>query len=156
MYNSKAAQELRGQLSGLLSEKAELQDAVSFYRDLMDVGTEAEGLRVADLALFSTGTPSVYQFSVLITQVAEKRRYVGGEVIVKVIGLMGEQRETVTFSQDNAVVGFPLKFRFRYFQDLVGQLKLPEGFRPERVSVDVQQKRKAPVSADFEWVIQQA
>ena len=80
----------------------------------------------------------------------------GGEVIVKVIGLMGEQRETVTFSQDNAVVGFPLKFRFRYFQDLVGQLKLPEGFRPERVSVDVQQKSKAPVSADFEWVIQQA
>ena len=71
----KAAQELRGQLSGLLSEKAELQDAVSFYRDLMDVGTEAEGLRVADLALFSTGTPSVYQFSVLITQVAENRRY---------------------------------------------------------------------------------
>lgn len=151
-----AAQELRGQLSGLLSEKAELQDAVSFYRDLMDVGTEAEGLRVADLALFSTSTPSVYQFSVLITQVAEKRRYVGGEVTVKVIGLMGEQRETVTFSQDNAVVGFPLKFRFRYFQDLVGQLKLPEGFRPERVSVDVQQKSKAPISADFEWVIQQA
>ena len=69
----KAAQELRGQLSGLLSEKAELQDAVSFYRDLMDVGTEAEGLRVADLALFSTSTPSVYRFSVLITQVAEEK-----------------------------------------------------------------------------------
>ena len=91
----------------------------------MDVGTEAEGLRVADLALFSTGTPSVYQFSVLITQVAE-REDMGGEVIVKVIGLMGEQRETVTFSQDNAVVGFPLKFRLRHFKTWLDN-KLPEG-----------------------------
>ena len=60
---------------------------------------------------------------------------------------MGEQRETVTFSQDNAVVGFPLKFRFRYFQDLVGQLKLPSDFVPERVSVDVQQNGKKSVGA---------
>ena len=93
----------------------------------MDVGTEAEGLRVADLALFSTSTPSVYQFSVLITQVAEKRRYVGGEVIVKVIGLMGEQRETVTFSQDNAVVGFPLKFGLDTFKTWLDNLNFPKG-----------------------------
>ena len=72
-----AARELRAQLSGLLSEKAELEEAVSFYRDLMEVGSEAEGLRVADLALFSTSTPSVYQFSVLITQVAENRKICG-------------------------------------------------------------------------------
>ena len=151
-----AARELRAQLSGLLSEKAELEEAVSFYRDLMEVGSEAEGLRVADLALFSTGTPSVYQFSVLITQVAENRKYVGGDVTIKVIGRKDEQRQTITFSQDNAVVGYPLKFRFRYFQDLIGQLKLPDGFRPERVSIDVRQRNKPPISADFEWLVQQA
>ncbi len=151
-----AARELRAQLSGVLSEKAELEEAVSFYRDLMEVGSEAEGLRVADLALFSTGTPSVYQFSVLITQVAENRKYVGGDVTIKVIGLKDEQRQTITFSQDNAVVGYPLKFRFRYFQDLIGQLKLPDGFRPERVSIDVRQRNKPPISADFEWLVQQA
>ena len=95
-------------------------------------------------------------FSVLITQVAENRKYVGGDVTIKVIGLMGEQRETITFSQDNAVVGYPLKFRFRYFQDLIGQLKLPDGFRPERVSIDVRQRNKPPISADFEWLVQQA
>lgn len=151
-----AARELRAQLSGVLSEKAELEEAVSFYRDLMEVGSEAEGLRVADLALFSTGTPSVYQFSVLITQVAENRKYVGGDVTIKVIGRKDEQRQTITFSQDNAVVGYPLKFRFRYFQDLIGQLKLPDGFRPERVSIDVRQRNKPPISADFEWLVQQA
>ncbi|GIS20497.1 MAG: hypothetical protein CM15mP120_24130 [Pseudomonadota bacterium] len=100
-----AARELRAQLSGVLSEKAELEEAVSFYRDLMEVGSEAEGLRVADLALFSTAPIGVSVFSV-DHSVAENRKYVGGDVTIKVIGL-DEQRQTITFSQDNAVVGYP-------------------------------------------------
>ena len=151
-----AARGLQTQLTELLTEKAELEDAVSFYRDLMEVGNAAEGIRVADFALFATNTPSVYQFSILVTQVADKRKYVGGEVIVKVLGLSGEKRETVVCDQASAVVGFPLKYRFRYFQDLVGQLKLPDGFTPERVSISVQQKAKGSVNADFEWAIEQA
>ena len=60
-----AARELRAQLSGVLSEKAELEEAVSFYRDLMEVGSEAEGLRVADLALFSRAPHRYISFQFL-------------------------------------------------------------------------------------------
>ena len=40
---------------------------------------------------------------------------------------------------------------FKYFQDLVGQIRLPPDFIPERVSISVQQNGKKTTGADFEW-----
>lgn len=149
-----AAQELQKKLTGLLSEKVALEDALSFYRDLMEAGDKPEGLRVANFALFATNTPKVFQFSVLITQVAEKRKYVAGDILLKVVGVMNGARQEVIFDAASAVVGFPLRFRFKYFQDLVGQVRLPSDFIPERVSVSVQQNAKNAVTSDFEWSLQ--
>ena len=149
-----AAQELQQKLTMLLSEKVELEDAVSFYRDLMEAGDKVEGLRVADFALVATSTPQVFQFSVLVTQIAENRKYVAGEVELKIVGVMQGQRQELTFDVTNSIFGFPLKLRFKYFQDLVGQIRLPSDFVPERVSVSVQQNGKKTAGADFEWSLQ--
>ena len=149
-----AAQELQQKLTMLLSEKVELEDAVSFYRDLMEAGEKVEGLRVADFALVATSTPQVFQFSVLVTQIAENRKYVAGEVELKIVGVMQGQRQELIFDATNSIFGFPLQLRFKYFQDLVGQIRLPSDFVPERVSVSVQQNGKKTAGADFEWSLQ--
>ena len=149
-----AAQELQQKLTMLLSEKVELEDAVSFYRDLMEAGEKVEGLRVADFALVATSTPQIFQFSVLVTQIAENRKYVAGEVELKIVGVMQGQRQELILDATNSIFGFPLKLRFKYFQDLVGQIRLPSDFVPERVSVSVQQNGKKTAGADFEWSLQ--
>ena len=146
-----AAQELQQRLTQLLGEKVELENAVSFYRDLMEVGAKREGLRVASFTVLATNTPQIFQFSILVTQIAEKRKYVAGDIQLKVIGILQGGRQEVIFDAKNAVVGFPLKLRFKYFQDLVGQIRLPSDFIPERVSISVQQNGKKTASADFEW-----
>ena len=146
-----AAQELQQRLTQLLGEKVELENAVSFYRDLMEVGAKREGLRVASFTVLATNTPQIFQFSILVTQIAEKRKYVAGDIQLKVIGILQGGRKEVIFDAKNAVVGFPLKLRFKYFQDLVGQIRLPPDFIPERVSISVQQNGKKTTGADFEW-----
>ena len=146
-----AAQELQQRLTQLLGEKVELENAVSFYRDLMEVGAKREGLRVASFTVLATNTPQIFQFSILVTQIAEKRKYVAGDIQLKVIGILQGGRKEVIFDAKNAVVGFPLKLRFKYFQDLVGQIRLPSDFIPERVSISVQQNGKKTAGADFEW-----
>ena len=146
-----AAQELQQRLTQLLGEKVELENAVSFYRDLMEVGAKREGLRVASFTVLATNTPQIFQFSILVTQIAEKRKYVAGDIQLKVIGILQGGRQEVIFDAKNAVVGFPLKLRFKYFQDLVGQIRLPSDFIPERVSISVQQNGKKTAGADFEW-----
>lgn len=146
-----AAQELQQRLTQLLGEKVELENAVSFYRDLMEVGAKKEGLRVASFTVLATNTPQIFQFSILVTQIAEKRKYVAGDIQLNVIGILQGGRQEVIFDAKNAVVGFPLKLRFKYFQDLVGQIRLPPDFIPERVSISVQQNGKKTTGADFEW-----
>lgn len=146
-----AAQELQQRLTQLLGEKVELENAVSFYRDLMEVGAKREGLRVASFSVLATNTPQIFQFSILVTQIAEKRKYVAGDIQLKVIGILQGGRQEVIFDAKNAVVGFPLRLRFKYFQDLVGQIRLPPDFIPERVSISVQQNGKKTTGADFEW-----
>ena len=146
-----AAQELQQRLTQLFGEKVELENAVSFYRDLMEVGAKKEGLRVASFTVLATNTPQIFQFSILVTQIAEKRKYVAGDIQLKVIGILQGGRQEVIFDAKNAVVGFPLKLRFKYFQDLVGQIRLPPDFIPERVSISVQQNGKKTTGADFEW-----
>ena len=146
-----AAQELQQRLTQLLGEKVELENAVSFYRDLMEVGAKKEGLRVASFTVLATNTPQIFQFSILVTQISEKRKYVAGDIQLKVIGILQGGRKEVIFDAKNAVVGFPLKLRFKYFQDLVGQIRLPPDFIPERVSISVQQNGKKTTGADFEW-----
>lgn len=146
-----AAQELQQRLTQLLGEKVELENAVSFYRDLMEVGAKREGLRVASFSVLATNTPQIFQFSILVTQIAEKRKYVAGDIQLKVIGILQGGRHEVIFDAKNAVVGFPLRLRFKYFQDLVGQIRLPPDFIPERVSISVQQNGKKTTGADFEW-----
>ena len=103
-----AAQELQQKLTMLLSEKVELEDAVSFYRDLMEAGDKVEGLRVADFALVATSTPQVFQFSVLVTQIAENRKYVAGEVELKIVGVMQGQRQELIFDQQIQFLDFRL------------------------------------------------
>lgn len=146
-----AAQELQQRLTQLLGEKVELENAVSFYRDLMEVGAKREGLRVASFTVLATNTPQIFQFSILVTQISEKRKYVAGDIQLKVIGILQGGRQEVIFDAKNAVVGFPLNLRFKYFQDLVGQIRLPSDFIPERVSISVQQNGKKTTGADFEW-----
>ena len=146
-----AAQELQQRLTQLLGEKVELENAVSFYRELMEVSAKREGLRVASFTALATNTTQVFQFSILLTQIAEKRKYVAGDIQLKVIGILQGGRQEVIFDAKNAVVGFPLKLRFKYFQDLVGQIRLPPDFIPERVSISVQQNGKKTTGADFEW-----
>ena len=146
-----ASQELQQRLTQLLGEKVELENAVSFYRDLMEVGAKREGLRIASFTVLATNTPQIFQFSILVTQIAEKRKYVAGDIQLKVIGILQGGRKEVIFDAKNAVVGFPLKLRFKYFQDLVGQIRLPSDFIPERVSISVQQNGKKTAGADFEW-----
>jgi hypothetical protein len=50
---------------------------------------------------------------------------------------------------------YPLKFRFRYFQDLSGTISLPRGFEPERIVVRAGKRGAStqPLSRTFDWTV---
>jgi hypothetical protein len=136
-----AAQALRGLVSELRSEVAGLQEEVTFYKSLMAPSTLTKGLQIADFQLFGAEDGREFAYQVLLTQAQVRRDWVQGRVALGVRGLApdaGTGSETVLSFADLDPDGtYPVKFKFRYFQNLTGRILLPEGFRPDAVLVTV-------------------
>lgn len=157
-----AARELRESIRGLRDEVASLSEEVTFYKSLMAPSSVARGLQIADFELTSMERADQFTFHLLLTQVESRRDWVQGDANLEVHGQMvGSELPTVEGEQvlrltEIAADGsYPLKFRFRYFQDLTGIITLPPGFEPERIVVKAG-KRSASTEAlsrTFDWVV---
>ena len=75
--------------------------------------------------------------------------------IVNLTSAMGKQVLSLTDLAE--IETYPLKFRFRYFQDLSGPMAMPLGFQPEKVVVTVVQqgRRGNDLQQTFEWSVRQ-
>lgn len=155
----------------------QLREAVTFYKNLMRPGELSEGLQVAELEVRPRQNPDLFEFDLLLTQIARRRSYIGGEISLDLVGTMSDPEsggqideglQEIEFStQDSAVqksddvvlsltelnenATYPLKFRFRYFQNLTGNLLLPEGFSPRHVLITAHQKGKDALQVSFPW-----
>ena len=154
-----AANALRRDMTGLHQANARLREEVIFYKSLMAPGSDAEGLRVAELEILPTEAANEFNFEILLTQVALRRRYIAGDLRVDVIGQSAVPVPSGVFQDDlvlsltdlSDINNYPLKFRFRYFQDLAGRIALPQNFLPKAVRVSAIQKGESPVEATFAW-----
>lgn len=167
VVDQEAGRSLTDDFRQLKDELAALTEEVTFYKSLMAPSSLAKGLQIADFELNAMEDQGRYTFHLLLTQVENRRDWVQGEASLTVEGRMtGDQ----TAGSDSAIAitervlslteigeddSYPLKFRFRYFQDLTGVISLPAGFEPERIVVRAG-KRGASTEAltrTFDWTV---
>ena len=149
-----ATETLRQDLTAAHKNMARLQEEVTFYKGLMAPSSLRKGLQVAELDLTRLGDGAVYDYQLLLTQVALRRSFIAGEVRIDVIGHTHDSPDAeavLSLTDLSDMKTYPLKFRFRYFQDFAGRLALPEGFSPERVLVTANQNGKDPLQVTFPW-----
>ena len=79
-----------------------------------------------------------------------RRDWIQGDVELVV---RGRDEQVLSLTEIAVDDTYPLKFRFRYFQDLSGVIALPEGFEPE--SVEITARRRGAKADDltrtFAW-----
>ncbi len=155
-----AAQALRDDLTSMRKTTAGLNEELMFYKSLMAPGSVAKGLQVSELELANTQDENLFRFELLLTQTAQRRSFISGDVRLDVVGRYAADANTVgeeipevvlSLTEVSPVEKYPLKFKFRYFQDLSGELTLPEGFMPIRVLVTAQQQGKEALQESFPW-----
>ncbi len=113
---------------------AALEDEVRFYRNIMAPEADGDGVQIARLELMPRIDGRGVRFRLLLAQSARRREEVSGHVELHVLGERAGSAEVLEV-EDIGAGRYPMPFRFRYFQDLVGEIDLPEGFRPEGVQV---------------------
>ncbi|XOV85931.1 MAG: DUF6776 family protein [Pseudomonadota bacterium] len=134
--DSRATEEVRETVESLQNEIAELNEEIRFYKGVMLPNVEDKGLRIERLDLRSLDGGR-YRFSLLLTQMVEKHEYIQGGVQVNLVGVASGIEETLPLDTVSDISN-NIRFRFRYFQNIDGELTLPENFEPRAVTVVAQ------------------
>jgi len=160
--DSQAAQSLRETIAEMRDRLAGLREEVTFYKSLMAPSSLERGLQIAELDLASGEAGNEFTYQLLLTQAEERRSWVQGRVEVEVRGVRGGgdgsgAEEALPLSAISEVEDYPMRFRFRYFQDFSGRLTLPDGFRPQAVVVTATPSGGGAERTErrFDWIVQQ-
>lgn len=150
------SEQVRDTLAEQAEQIAALEEQIRFYRNLMTGGEEGD-LQIADLELLERLDGRGVRFRLLLVQSAERRDEIEGFVEVRVVGSRDGQSEVLTGAALGADLEAPVPFRFRYFQRLAGEIRLPEGFEPEGVEVVVRSETEDGfrLQRTFDWELQE-
>ncbi len=154
-----AYRDVEASLAELQRKIQEQRDAIEFYRGIISPADGGRGLRVQDLKLVKARNEGLYNLRLVLVQVKQHDRSVKGEVEFSLEGAQDGVARTYTLEEllpDNEDSNWP--FSFRYFQDFDRQLRLPEGFRPERINIEVKSRTKsvASVKQSYLWQTSQS
>ncbi|MFY0642004.1 MAG: hypothetical protein JXR16_13215 [Bermanella sp.] len=145
---------LRQNLVDLRTQIATLQEEVAFYKGIMAPSTTRQDLRIQKVDIEPTLEQRRYRYKVVVTQVGTNQRFVSGLAAVNITGVLdGKQVVYGLRDVSEDVQDYGIKYRFRYFQEIVGDLVLPEGFIAESVEVVLQTNgsKANRVEQTFPW-----
>lgn len=154
-----AYKEVETSLTELQAKIQEQQDAIAFYRGIVSPADGNSGLRVQDFRLARGNAEREYTIRLVLVQAMKHHRKVSGNVKLSIAGIENGEEKSYNYSEllpDDAEQKWA--FSFRYFQDFDRQVVLPDGFTPERITVQVESKTRsiASIEESYTWLSSQS
>ncbi len=149
----KATEDVKISLRALQAEILDLNEELAFYRGIVSPQDASRGLRLQSFKLTPVASDGSYRYKLVLTQVLKNDRVVYGAVKLQLEGTQGGRPRTLALADVTEKPVKELKYRFKYFQDMEGEFKLPQGFQLKRVAVKVlpRGKSKDAIEKTFEW-----
>jgi cell division protein FtsB len=157
VMDRQANKEVQGSIQELREKVVRLEEDIVYYRQVVSDETESSGLVIDQLNIRATFQPDRFHYKLVMRhQDTGGDIYLSGHVNVNLVGkLEGEQvvipiRE-LSVDEDQ----LDIKLRFRLFQNIEGELALPEGFDPEQVHIAAISTSPAnkSINKKFSWVV---
>jgi hypothetical protein len=146
-------------LTDLQAKIQEQQDAIAFYRGIVSPSDGKSGLRVQDFKLSRGAAEREYMIRLVLVQAMKHDRKVSGDVKLSIVGEQDGVETRYDYKEllpDNAEDVWV--FSFRYFQDFDRPVVLPDGFTPERITVQVESRTRSisSIEESFSWLSSQS
>jgi len=128
--------QLREQIRALRDQIAELREAVTFYKNVMAPAGRHSPLRIQTFELTPAAGARRFRYRLVLVQPGDKQRDLSGQVEFRLQG----RRDGKPVALDAGAMldgGKAPGFRFRYFQELAGNLTIPKGVEPVSFEVIV-------------------
>lgn len=157
--DKEAYQDVHQTVLNLNARIAKLENELHFYQRVLAPEKADKGLRIDSFDIKPTEDSRVFDYRLVITQVTDNNGFIEGRALVSLIGSQGEVLNVILPLKDVSpeVSELNLKFRFRFFQNVVGKIHLPEGFKPEKVQVILQStgNKAMRIEKEFDWIGQE-
>mgnify|MGYP006091208167 CR=1 FL=1 len=150
-----ASEGIRQTVKELKVQIATLEEEVSFYKGIMAPSGQDKGLRISKIDIQPFDQPNTFRYSIMMTQVADNTSYIKGLAAVNFVGLEDGKRKIIPLRElDEKVDELGLKFSFRYFQEVGGEISVPASFKIEQVQVVLQSSgsKAQRVEETIEWL----
>ena len=134
---------------------AGIEEEIRFYKGVMLPNVEEKGLRIERLDINLTKDPSRLRYRLVLTQVVEKHEFIQGTVEISLLGMQGDILKSVNLDKVAGLNSNVIRFRFRYFQNIDGEITLPSDFKPTEVVVVARSsgRNTRRLERKFEWLV---
>ncbi|MFT2091910.1 DUF6776 family protein [Paraglaciecola sp. 2405UD69-4] len=150
-----AQQHHKTEIETLLDRERELKSKLEFYQQVMAPELKEEGFYIEGFYAEPTLSKDTYRFELALVQHEKTKNVLKGNLNVTLIGSEnGVQKEypLKQFLPEEQA----LRFSFKYFQLINGEITLPEGFQPEKVVVYAAifqfNRKKGELTTTFDWL----
>lgn len=152
--DQQSLEQARHTIEGLQTQVNRLKADVTFYRNIMAPSSGNTGLQVQRLDVHSAPGDAHFAYRLVLAQVGDNRDDIHGVVAVNLIGTHDGKKEVMPLRDlSTSVDQLGIPFKFRYFQDIDGELVLPADFSPDEVQVVAQAQGhdSARIERTFQW-----
>lgn len=146
-----ANRDLQGTLAERDEEIAGLRADVAFYERLVGATAQRRGLSVHALKLQAQDGPA-WHFTSTLTQNLNRGAISDGVLTLTVEGTRDGKLQKLAWNDLRQQASAPgVVYSFKYFQQVEGDIFLPAGLTPVKVSVRLQPRSGAPIEQSFTW-----
>ncbi len=140
-------------LKTLQAEILDLKQELAFYHGIMGSPDKGNGLQIQSFAVEENGGARDYRYRLVLTQSRKNAKVIRGSVRLSVAGVQEGNARQLALSELSPRQVPDLKFRFRNYYKIEGQLVLPQGFVPHQVVVvaTANGKRRGRAERTFDW-----
>ncbi|HHJ80761.1 MAG TPA: hypothetical protein ENJ65_03915 [Candidatus Tenderia electrophaga] len=151
LIDSRSYDVVRSELKQMQEEILELREEVEFYRGIVSPRERQAGLDIQTFKLESADEERLYHFELVMSQVLKNDRFVKGVVKLVVHGVQDGEPLSLDFRDISPNKSVGRKLSFRYFQRMSGEIRLPEGFVPRNIMIEMAPQKRKAVSKTFDW-----
>ena len=158
VMDQRATEEVQETVLGLRDRIAQLEQDVVYYRQVVSAETEDTGLVISQLDIDATREMNRYRYKLVLRQQdADGDTFLTGHVNINLVGSQGEEQKILSLRDLSAEQDqLDIRLRFKYFQNIEGELVLPENFIPDRLQVAAvsMEPVEKSINKNFSWVVE--
>jgi hypothetical protein len=142
---------------GLREKISQLEEDVLFYKQIMSPENDESGLVIGQLDLVATDVPGTIRYKMELKQQGNNENLVDGHANINILGMRNSQEISIPLSDLSATEQEEdIRLQFRYFQNIEGELVLPENFEPTKVQIlaVAEGDNAKTVQKSFGWLVE--